>query len=249
MAHPTPAPGDNPYGLRQLWEQGDYVAKGTLLVLVVMSALSWWVMITKVWDQRRIKQQAKQAEREFWSAGSIKQAIETLKGKNNAFRAIAEDGLRAAQHHEGRLTDQIDLNEWISQSLTRSLDGITNYLQGGLPLLATVGSTAPFVGLFGTVWGILNALISIGVAGQASIDRVAGPVGEALIMTALGLAVAVPAVLGYNILLRRNKVVIDRLKYFATDLHAYLLSGARVGGAEPKGARAVGGAPAAATRL
>src|SRR5262245_26673034 len=226
----TPAtPVDNPYGLKQLWAQGDYVAKGTLILLVVMSALSWWVMITKAWDQRKIKQQARQAERDFWSAGSIKQAIETLKGKNNAFRAIAEDGLRAAQHHEGRLTDQIDLHEWISQSLQRALDGITNYLQGGLPLLATVGSTAPFVGLFGTVWGILNALISIGVAGQASIDRVAGPVGEALIMTAIGLAVAVPAVLGYNILLRRNKIVIEKLKYFATDLHAYLLSGARVG--------------------
>jgi len=250
MATPTAhAATDNPYGLQQLWAQGDYVAKTTLIVLLVMSAASWWVMITKVWDQHRIKAQAKQAEKEFWNAGSIKQAIETLKGKNNAFRAIAEDGLRAAQHHEGRLTDQIDLHEWISQSLQRALDQITNYLQGGLPLLASVGSTAPFVGLFGTVWGILNALISIGVAGQASIDRVAGPVGEALIMTAIGLVVAVPAVLGYNLLLRRNKVVIDKLKYFATDLHAYLLSGARVGGPEAakSTARPVAGT-AAATR-
>lgn len=244
----TPTTTDNPYGLASLWAQGDYVARTTLVLLLIMSAMSWWVMITKVFDQRRIKQQAKQAERDFWSAGSIKQAIETLKGKNNAFRAIAEDGLRAAQHHEGRLTDQIDLHEWISQSLQRALDGITNYLQGGLPLLATVGSTAPFVGLFGTVWGILNALISIGVAGQASIDRVAGPVGEALIMTALGLAVAVPAVLGYNLLLRRNKIVIEKLKYFSTDLHAYLLSGARVGGEAPKARAAGSGAPAAATR-
>jgi len=248
MATPTHST-DNPYGLQSLWEQGDYVARGTLILLLIMSALSWWVMITKAFDQRRIKQQAKQAERDFWQAGSIKQAIDTLKGKNNAFRAIAEEGLRAAQHHEGRLTDQIDLHEWISQSLQRALDSITNYLQGGLPILATVGSTAPFVGLFGTVWGILNALISIGVAGQASIDRVAGPVGEALIMTAVGLAVAVPAVLGYNILLRRNKIVIEKLKYFATDLHAYLLSGARVGGEAGKAARPAGsGAPAAATR-
>src|SRR5262245_6994496 len=229
METPTPTAGESPYGIATMWKTGDYVTKGTFVLLAVMSALSWWVMITKAWDQRKLKQQAKQAERDFWSAGSIKQAIETLKGKNNAFRAIAEDGLRAAQHHEGRLTDQIDLHEWISQSLQRALDGITNYLQGGLPLLATVGSTAPFVGLFGTVWGMLNALISIGVAGQASIDRVAGPVGEALIMTAIGLAVAVPAVFGYNVLLRRNKVVIEKLKYFATDLHAYLLSGARVG--------------------
>ncbi len=251
MATPTTAPvaEHNPYGLVSLWEQGDLVAKSTLIILLIMSAMSWWVMITKAFDQRRIMKQAKQAERDFWQAGSIKQAIDTLKGKNNAFRAIAEEGLRAAQHHEGRLTDQIDLHEWISQSLQRALDSITNYLQGGLPILATVGSTAPFVGLFGTVWGILNALISIGVAGQASIDHVAGPVGEALIMTAIGLAVAVPAVLGYNLLLRRNKIVIEKLKYFATDLHAYLLSGARVGGETPAKARPAGsGAPAAATR-
>jgi biopolymer transport protein ExbB len=224
----TPAtPVDNPYGLAQLWAQGDFVAKGTLILLVIMSALSWWVMITKAWDQRRIRSQWKQAERDFWSAGSLKQAIESLKGKNNAFRAIADDGMRAAQHHEGRLTDQVDLHDWISQSLQRSLDQITNYLQGGLPILATVGSTAPFVGLFGTVWGIYHALISIGIAGQASIDKVAGPVGEALIMTAIGLAVAVPAVLGYNWLVRRNKVAMDQVRGFGADLHAVLLSTAR----------------------
>ncbi len=249
MATPT-TPVENPYGLAQLWAQGDFVARGTILLLLIMSALSWWVMITKTWDQRRIRQQWKQAERDFWGAGSLKQAIESLKGKNNAFRAIAEEGMRSAQHHEGRLTDQVDLHDWISQSLQRSLDQITNYLQGGLPILATVGSTAPFVGLFGTVWGIYHALISIGIAGQASIDKVAGPVGEALIMTAIGLAVAVPAVLGYNILLRRNKIIIEKLKYFATDMHAYLLSGARVGGGgELKaGARPVGGAQTAAAR-
>ncbi len=249
MATPT-TPVDNPYGLAQLWAQGDFVARGTLILLVIMSVLSWWVMITKAWDQRRIRQHANQAERDFWSAGSLKQAIETLKGKNNAFRAIAEDGMRSAQHHEGRLTDQVDLHDWISQSLQRALDQITNYLQGGLPILATVGSTAPFVGLFGTVWGIYHALINIGIAGQASIDKVAGPVGEALIMTALGLAAAVPAVIGYNVLLRRNKIIIERLKYFATDMHAYLLSGARVGAGDTKaaGARPVGGTQAAAAR-
>ncbi len=251
MATPT-TPVDNPYGLAQLWAQGDFVARGTLILLVIMSALSWWVMITKAWDQRRIGRQWKQTERDFWSAGSLKQAIEAIKGKNNAFRAIAEDGMRAAQHHEGRLTDQVDLQDWISQSLQRALDQITNYLQGGMAILATVGSTAPFVGLFGTVWGIYHALIAIGIAGQASIDKVAGPVGEALIMTAIGLAVAVPAVLGYNILLRRNKIIIEKLKYFATDMHAYLLSGARVGGTEAKTAAsarpAVGGAQSATAR-
>lgn len=243
----TPAPhGENPYGLEQLWAQGDLVARSTLIVMLIMSAVSWWVMLTKTWDQRKIRLQAKQAERDFWTAGNLKQAIEKLKGKNNAFRAIAEEGQRAAQHHEGRLTDQIELHEWISQSLQRTLDGITNYLQGGLSILATVGSTAPFVGLFGTVWGILNALLTISSEGQATIDKVAGPVGEALIMTAIGLFVAVPAVMGYNMLLRRNKVIIERLKYFATDMHAYLLSGSRVGGAPTeagKGPRPATSAP------
>ena len=235
----TPAtPVDNPYGLAQLWAQGDFVAKGTLILLVIMSALSWWVMITKAWDQRRIRSQWKQAERDFWSAGSLKQAIESLKGKNNAFRAIADDGMRAAQHHEGRLTDQVDLHDWISQSLQRSLDQITNYLQGGLPILATVGSTAPFVGLFGTVWGIYHALVAIGVAGQASIDKVAGPVGEALIMTAIGLAVAVPAVLGYNFLLGRNKQIMERVKLFSNDLEQVIVSGSRI---EGTGAKVIAG--------
>lgn len=249
MANPVTTGGEaNPYGLEALWNQGDFVARFTLILMLIMSAVSWWVMLTKAWDQRRMRLQAKQAEKDFWAAGSLKQAIEKLKGKNNAFRAIAEDGMRATQHHEGRLTDQIDLHSWISQSLQRSLDGITNYLQGGLPVLATVGSTAPFVGLFGTVWGILNALLTISAEGQATIDKVAGPVGEALIMTAIGLAVAVPAVMGYNLLLRRNKIVIERLKYFATDLHAYLLSGSRVGGAAGEKAPAAAARPAPTAR-
>jgi biopolymer transport protein ExbB len=247
MALPGITDNANPYGFEQVWTQGDFIAKFVLILLLVMSALSWWVMITKAWDQGRLRRQAGQAERDFWTASSLKQAIESLKGKNNAFRAIAEDGMRANQHHEGRLTDQVDLHEWISQSLQRSLDGITNYLQGGLPILATVGSTAPFVGLFGTVWGILHALLNIAIAGQPSIDKVAGPVGEALVMTALGLAVAVPAVMGYNVLLRRNKIIIERLKYFATDLHAYLLSGSRVGGSDVKPLRPTAGGTQPAT--
>src|SRR5262245_27829222 len=238
METPTPTAGESPYGIATMWKTGDYVTKGTFVLLAVMSALSWWVMITKAWDQRKLKQQAKQAERDFWSAGSIKQAIETLKGKNNAFRAIAEDGMRAAQHHEGRLTDQIDLHEWISQGLQRALDGITNHLQGGLPILATTGSTAPFIGLFGTVWGIYHALVNIGIAGQASIDKVAGPVGEALIMTAIGLAVAVPAVLGYNYLLSRNKVIMERVRLFSNDLEQVIVSGSRV---EGSGAKVIAG--------
>jgi biopolymer transport protein ExbB len=159
---------------------------------------------------------------------------------------IVEDGMRAAQHHEGRLTDQIPLHEWITASLYRTVDTISNRLQSGLAVLATTGSTAPFVGLFGTVWGIYNALIQISLAGQASLDKTAGPIGEALIMTAIGLFVAVPAVWGYNWLLRRNKELIEKLRYFAADLHSYLVSGARVDAGAPVARPAAAGAPAAA---
>lgn len=239
---------ENPYGLEALWAQGDFVAKGTLIVLVLMSLFSWYIILTKLWDQRKLKQSAKAAEKQFWTASSVKDGVERLK-KGDDFRNIAEDGLRAASHHDGRLTDRIDLHEWITISLQRSLDAVNSKLQSGMSFLASVGSTAPFVGLFGTVWGIMNALTAIGIAGQASIDRVAGPVGEALIMTAFGLFVAVPAVLGYNWLLRRNKNLQDGLRNFSSDLHAYLVSGARVS-TDPVGSGrpATPAAPAAAVR-
>jgi biopolymer transport protein ExbB len=230
---------ENPYDLRHLIKNGDIVARGTLAILVIMSLGSWYIMLTKVWDQSRMRRQFLQTEKGFWSGRSLQEGISTLKESDNAFRTIAEQGMNAAKHHEGRLTDQIPLHEWITQSLQRAVDNVNNQLQGGLSFLATVGSTAPFVGLFGTVWGIYHALIAIGIAGQASIDRVAGPVGEALIMTAIGLAVAVPAVLGYNWLLRRNKAILEQVRYFATDVQAYLVSGARVEAA---------GAPTAAQR-
>ena len=218
---------DNPYGLGALWEQGDFVAKGTLIIMVIMSLTSWYVISMKLLDQRKLMASAKVAEQKFWSAGSIREAIERLP-KNDVYRQIAEDGLRASQHHEGRLGERIALHEWVTMSLQRSNQGVSMALTGGLPWLATVGSTAPFVGLFGTVWGIYHALVAIGVSGQASIDKVAGPVGEALIMTAIGLAVAVPAVMGYNWLIRRNKEVQEELGNFTSDLHSFLVSGARV---------------------
>jgi biopolymer transport protein ExbB len=240
---------ESPYGLVPLWQNGDIVARTTLVVLVLMSFFSWYIMFTKLWDQRKLRQSAKVVEKQFWTAPSVKDGLERLK-KGDDFRMIAEDGLRAAAHHDGRLTDRIDLHEWITMSLQRSVDSVNSKIQTGLPFLATVGSTAPFVGLFGTVWGILNALIAIGVAGQVSIDRVAGPLGEALIMTAFGLFVAVPAVMGYNWLLRRNKDAQDNLRNFASDLHAFLVSGARVGGGagDMGGSRAPAAAPAAAVR-
>ena len=231
---------ENPYGLGALWEQGDFVAKGTLIIMVIMSLTSWYVIIMKLLDQRKLMASAKLAEQKFWTAGSIREAIDRLP-KGDAYRVIAEDGLRASQHHEGRLTDRIALHDWVTMSLQRSVEGVNHVLTGGLPWLATVGSTAPFVGLFGTVWGIYHALVAIGVSGQASIDKVAGPVGEALIMTAIGLAVAVPAVMGYNWLIRRNKDVQEQIGSFSSDLHAFLVSGARV--AVPAAAAA---APAAA---
>jgi biopolymer transport protein ExbB len=219
----------NPYGLGPLWTNGTVVTRTTLVILVLMSLGSWFIILTKLWDQRTLRKAGKVVEKQFWTAPSLKDGVERL-GKRDDYRFIAESGLRAASHHEGRLTDRIDLHEWITMALQRAVDSVNSKVSGGLSFLASVGSVAPFVGLFGTVMGILNALIDIGIAGQASIDRVAGPVGEALIMTAIGLAVAVPAVLGYNWLLRRNKVIQDNVRNFASDLHAYLVSGARVGG-------------------
>ncbi len=250
MENQATAVVENPYGLSALWAQGDFVAKGTLIILAAMSLGSWYIILTKLWDQRKLKQSARVAEQKFWTAASVKEGVDRLP-KGDDFRNVAEDGLRAVGHHDGRLTDRIDLHEWITMSLQRSSDVVRAKLSSGMPFLATVGSTAPFVGLFGTVWGIYHALIAIGLAGQASIDKVAGPVGEALIMTAFGLFVAVPAVLGYNWLIRRNKTVQDGLRNFAADLHAYLISGARVGvtdqSATTGGARPVA-APAAAVR-
>jgi biopolymer transport protein ExbB len=181
-------------------------------------------MFVKVYEQAKLFKQARIVQKEFWSAGSVQEGIQKLK-PGTAFRYIAEAGVNASSHHEGKLLEQIDLNTWITMSIQRAVDQVSSRLQDGLAFLATVGSTAPFVGLFGTVWGIYHALTAIGIAGQASIDKVAGPVGEALIMTAIGLAVAVPAVLGYNWLVRRNKVALEQLRAFGADLHMVLMSG------------------------
>jgi biopolymer transport protein ExbB len=224
---PEVATVENPYGLESLWVTGGIVTQTTLIILAFMSLYSWFIIFTKLWDQYKMGKAAKVVEKQFWTAPSIKEGVERLK-KGDDYRYIAESGLRAASHHEGRLTDRIDLHEWVTMALQRGSDQINGKYASGLAFLATVGSTAPFIGLFGTVMGILRALIAIGIAGQASIDRVAGPVGEALIMTAIGLIVAVPAVMGYNWLLRRNKIISDSVRNFTGDLHAYMVSGARV---------------------
>jgi biopolymer transport protein ExbB len=213
---------ENPYGLEALWRGSDWVAKGTLVILAIMSMGTWYIIITKVYEQAKLNAQARTADKTFWNAPTVNDGIAGLKD-GSAFRFLAESGLAATQKHTG-LVGNIALNDWVMSNIQRAIDNVASRLQDGLAFLATVGSTAPFVGLFGTVWGIYHALTAIGIAGQASIDKVAGPVGEALIMTAIGLAVAVPAVLGYNWLIRRNKRAMDDVRSFAADLHAVLMS-------------------------
>lgn len=222
---PSSEASNNPYGLGALWAQGDAVAKITLLILVLMSVGSWYVIFTKFIEQSRMRKHGQAAQGDFWAAASLRQAADGLDAAS-PYRFIAEKGLESANRHEGLLS-AVDFNTWVSMSLQRALGTVQSRLQDSLAVLATVGSTAPFVGLFGTVWGIYHALVKIGISGQASIDKVAGPVGEALIMTAIGLAVAVPAVLGYNWLVRRNKAVMEEVNAFGADLHAVLLSSAK----------------------
>lgn len=225
---------ENPYGLQALWAQGDFIAKGVLILLALMSAYSWFIIFTKWWEQRRLLKQAAEADKQFWAADNIKNGVGKLTGKGNIFKAIASEAIDSAEHHDSRMTQEVPLHEWIDNVIARGVARIGSSLQTQLPFLATTGSTAPFIGLFGTVWGIYHALVAIGVAGQASIDKVAGPVGEALIMTAIGLAVAVPAVLGYNYLLGRNKLIMEKVKLFAADLEQVIVSGSRVEGSSAK---------------
>ena len=219
---------ENPYGMEAMWKSGDAVSKGTLIILIIMSAATWYIMVVKLLEQNKLMSQAKDANKTFWSSKDVKAGVGTLK-QGSPFWYITDRGISASEHHEGTMVEQIDLSSWVTMSVNRAVTEIQSRLQGGLSVLATVGSTAPFVGLFGTVWGIYHALTAIGISGQASIDKVAGPVGEALIMTAIGLAVAVPAVLGYNWLVSRNKTAMEQVRAFSADLHSVLLSGAHVG--------------------
>jgi biopolymer transport protein ExbB len=216
----------NPYGLMAALEQGGLIAQTVFGILVIMSAASWYIMFTKLLEQQKVLNQAKRVRTSFWGMPTVKDGASKLE-KDSAYRQIVDDGLLAQEQHT-KLTDPVDQHEWLQGSLGRSTAAINSKLGNGLAVLATVGSTSPFIGLFGTVIGIYRALIKIGAAGQASIDAVAGPVGEALIMTALGLAVAVPAVLGYNWLIRRNKVVAEQIGNFANDLHGYMVSNGAV---------------------
>jgi biopolymer transport protein ExbB len=224
-------------GLINVWTQGDWVTKTVALVLLTMSLASWMVIIVKALDVLNYKKLAKGAE-DFWHSEDLTIGLAQLGGdERNPFRQLTLAGREATAHHrntKAQLHDTLDVSDWVTSSLRNSIDDSTARLQAGLAVLASVGSTAPFVGLFGTVWGIYHALLGIGVAGQATIDKVAGPIGEALIMTALGLAVAIPAVLGYNALVRGNKSILTKLNRFAHDLHAYFVTGARVSSGDGK---------------
>jgi len=228
MAAPAAAPagGDNPYGIVAALQQGGIIAQITFGIMVIMSVGSWYIFFVKLIEQQKIIKEGRRARSVFWQAPNLRDGAAKL-DKNGAYRQIVDDGLIAQEQHN-KLTDPIDQHDWMLNSLARSQGAITAKLSSGLAFLATVGSTAPFVGLFGTVVGIYRALIRIGASGQASIDAVAGPVGESLIMTALGLAVAVPAVMQYNWLMRRNKSIGEELARFANDVHGYMISGGSV---------------------
>lgn len=227
VAAPPSSPSPESSGVLALWYQGDAVTVGTLLLMLGMSIACWSVLLRKWQEQARLFAAARRVERDFWQARSLEAGLSCLSA-SNPFRGIVESGLKAIEHCDGPLLGKIDGHSWITLSLQRRVDEMNNQLQSGLAVLATVASTAPFVGLFGTVWGIYHALRAISLSGQASLDKIAGPVGEALIMTALGLAVAVPAVMGYNLLVRRNRLAQEQIRAFAGDIHAVLL------GAEPQ---------------
>jgi biopolymer transport protein ExbB len=226
MANETQA-AHNQFDIFGFLSEAGGLAYAILIVLVAMSLACWFITLTRIWDQRKINKDFLEARKKFWSSGNLHDGIAALGGRDNVFRMLAEDGLRAKQYHQGHLSEEMPLNEWLAIALQRSMESVTARLQAGLAILATTGSVSPFIGLLGTVWGILNALTRISLSGQPNLGEIAGPIGEALVMTAIGLFVAVPAVMGYNWLLRRNKAIQEEMRLFAADVHSYLVGGAR----------------------
>ena len=222
LAAAASAAPQNKFGFTEALKQGGFIAIATVTILGVMSFGSFFILITKWIEQNKIMNQYKAMRSNFWRAPSLREGAAKL-DKNSAWRQIVDDGLAAEDQHS-KMVNETDAHDWLHGSLVRSEQSVNARLAGGLPFLATVGATSPFIGLFGTVVGIYRALIAIGIAGSASIDKVAGPVGEALIMTALGLLVAVPAVLAYNYLQARNKRIAENLSGFSTDVLANINS-------------------------
>lgn len=233
----APGASANPYGLMEALEQGGVIAWTVFIILCGMSVFSFFTLFSKLLEQQKVIGQGKKIQAAFWRSASLKEGAAKLE-KNSAYKQLVDDGVLAQEQHS-KLINPVEAHDWLHASLARSEAAINSKLNGGLAFLATVGATSPFIGLFGTVIGIYRALIKIGASGQASIDAVAGPVGEALIMTALGIAVAVPAVLAYNWLQRRNKSIAEDLGSFNNDLLGYMVSN---GAVRP----AIAAAPAAA---
>lgn len=221
-------------GVLSFWAQADTVGKSAALLLLGMSLVSWYLIVWKGWRAWRAHRHAGRAVEAFWGASDLAEAVAHMRlaAPDSPFTESAAEGANAAAHHvrhaEGGLAAALSLSEFVTRTIRRAITRATARFEAGLSVLASIGATAPFVGLFGTVWGIYHAMITIGLSGQASLDKVAGPVGEALVMTAFGIAVAVPAVLGYNFLARANRVLFAGLDGFAHDLHAYLTTGARL---------------------
>ncbi len=230
------------FGLVQALKSGGLISQTVFGILVLFLMVSLYIMFTKLFEQQKIMSQTKRVRQTFWQSGNLREGSAKLE-KNSAYKQLVDDGL-AAQDQHAKLTDPVEAHDWLHGSLARSEAAINSQLGSGLAFLATVGATAPFIGLFGTVVGIYRALIAIAAAGQASMDKVAGPVGEALIMTAIGLVVAVPAVLAYNWLQRRNKAIGEDLSAFSNDVLGFLASG---GAVRPSLAMATKPVPAAGT--
>ncbi|KAF1027030.1 MAG: Protein TolQ [Burkholderia plantarii] len=230
------------YGIAHVWAQGDFVTRAIALTLLVMSILSWLVIVIKGWNVMRLNRLTKNADQAFWHSDEFDTGVKKLGEaastlQDNPFLALAISGREAAEHHQQtqpHLHDRMDVSDWVTRCLKDTMDDSVARMQSGLAVLASIGSTAPFVGLFGTVWGIYHALLAIGASGQTSIDQVAGPVGESLIMTAFGLFVAIPAVLGYNALTRANKGIVTKLRRFAHGLHAYFVTGSSLASAKKR---------------
>jgi biopolymer transport protein ExbB len=239
------APEANPYGLQAALREGGLISQSVFAILVLMSVVSFYILFSKLFEQQKIIGQGKRVRQAFWQSNSLREGSAKLE-KNSAYKQIVDDGL-AAQEQHSKLTDPVEAHDWLHGSLARSEAAINSKLGGGLAFLATVGSVSPFIGLFGTVIGIYRALVKIGASGQASIDKVAGPVGEALIMTALGLVVAVPAVLSYNWLQRRNKSIAEDLSAFSNDVLGFLASNGAVRPVGAAAAKPLPGKPATAT--
>jgi biopolymer transport protein ExbB len=225
---------NTPFGIANLWLEGDIITRFVALALLLCSIITWVILLTRFWELRNLRKFKPELDR-FWHATSFDQGLHSFSNLSiNPYYQIARSANSASIHHQSQASNHRELlqtlnySEWMARSMKNGIDGIAASLQKGLTFLGSTGATAPFIGLFGTVWGIYHALISISSSGSAQIDQVAGPIGEALIMTALGLAVAIPAVLGFNAINRANKLLVADLNRFGNDLLAYFVTGARV---------------------